>query len=78
MQPPAWLTEPPLFLVTGLPWPEDDHGAGMAEAALAVAPAVTHAVRPVGIDGQPVPVGRDLALMLDAGSQCAVALGKRV
>ena len=78
MQPAAWMTHPPSFLVTGLPWPEATDGADMAEAALAIAPAVTQAVRPVGHDGQPVPIGPDLALMLDAGSQCAVALGKRV
>jgi hypothetical protein len=78
MQPAAWMTEPPLFLVTGLPWPEDADGAEMAEAALAIAPVVTQAVRPVGHDGQPVPLVRDLSLMLDAGSQCASALGKRV
>lgn len=78
MQPAAWMTHPPLFLVTGLPWPEDDDGAEMAEATLAIAPAVTQTVRPVGPDGQPVPLGRDLALLLDAGSQCAVALRKRV
>jgi hypothetical protein len=50
----------------------------MAEAAFAIAPDVTQVVRPVGADGKPVPLGRDLALMLDAGSQCAAALGKRV
>jgi len=78
MQPAAWMTKPPWFLVTGLPWPEDSDGAEMAEAALAIAPAVTQVVRLVGPDGQPIPLGHDLALMLDAGSQCAVALGKRV
>ena len=78
MQPAAWMTCPPWFLVTGLPWPEDDDGAEMAEAALAIAPDVTRAVRPVGPDGEPIPLGRDLALMLDAGSQCASALAKRV
>ena len=78
MQPAAWMLYPPLFLITGLPWPEDVDGAEMAEAALAIAPAVTRTVRPVGPDGQPVPLGRDLAVMLDAGSQCASALGKRV
>jgi hypothetical protein len=71
------MTHPPLFLVTGLPWPDDDGDAEIAEAALAIAPDVTRAVRPVGPDGQPVPLGRDLAVMLDAGSQCAAALGKR-
>jgi hypothetical protein len=78
MQPAAWMTDPPLFLVTGLPWPEDSDGAEMAEAALAIAPSVTQTVRPMGTDGQPVPLGGDLALMLDAGSRCASALGKRV
>jgi hypothetical protein len=34
--------------------------------------------RPVGAGGKPVPIGRDLALMLDAGSRCAAALDKRV
>lgn len=77
MQPAAWMTHPAWFLVTGLPWPEDD-GAEKAEAALAIAPDVTRTVRPAGPDGQPGPLGRDLALMLDAGSQCAAALGKRV
>lgn len=78
MQPAGWMVRPPLFLITGLPWPDDDDGAEKAEAALAIAPAVTQMVRPVGHDGQPVPLGRDLALMLDAGSQCAAALGTRV
>jgi hypothetical protein len=78
MQPAAWMTEPSWFLVTGLPWPEDQAAAAMAEATFAIAPAVTQAVRPVGADGKPVPLGRDLALMLDAGSQCAAALGKQV
>ena len=78
VQPAAWMTDPPLFLVAGLPWPEDADGAEMAEAALAIAPAVTHTVRPVGYDGEPVPLGRDLALVLHAGSQCAATLGKRV
>jgi hypothetical protein len=78
MQPAVWMTHPPLFLVTGLPWPEDNDDAEMAEAALAIAPAVTQTVRPVGPDGQPVPLGSDLALMLEAASRCAVALGKRV
>jgi hypothetical protein len=35
-------------------------------------------VRPVGPDGEPVPLGSDLALLLGAGSRCAAALGKRV
>jgi hypothetical protein len=39
---------------------------------------VTLAVRPVGPDSKPVPLGRDLVLMLDAGSRCAASLGKRV
>jgi hypothetical protein len=78
MQAEAWMTEPSWFLVAGLPWPEDQAIAGMAEAAFAIAPAVTQAVRPVGADGKPVPLGRDLALVLDAGSQCAARLGKRV
>jgi hypothetical protein len=78
MQSATWMTRPPWFLVTGLPWPEDVDGAAMAEAALAIAPAVTQTVRPVGPDGQPIPLGSDLALMLDAGSQCASALGARV
>ena len=78
MQPAAWMTHPPLFLVTGLRWPDGDDGAEMAEAALAIAPDVTQTVRPVSPDGQPVPLGTDLALMLDAGGRCAAALGKRV
>ena len=78
MQPEAWMTNPSWFLVAGLPWPEDQAVAGMAEAAFAIAPSVTRAVRPAGADGKPVPLGRHLALMLDAGSQCAAALGKRV
>jgi len=78
MQAAAWMTRPRWFLVTGLPWPEDAGDAEMAEAALAIAPDVTSAVRPVGSDGRPVPLGSDLTLMLDAGSQCAVTLGKRV
>jgi hypothetical protein len=78
VQPEAWMTDPSWFLVTGLPWPEDQGVAGMAEAVFAIAPDVTQAVRPVGADGKPVPLGRDLTLMLDAGSQCADALGKRV
>ena len=78
MQPEAWMTDPSWFLVAGLPWPEDQPVAGMAEAAFAIAPAVTQAVRPAGADGRPVALGRDLALLLDAGSRCAAALRKRV
>jgi hypothetical protein len=78
MQPEAWMTDPSWFLVAGLPWPEDQVGVGMAEAAFAIAPPVTQAVRPVGADGKPVALGRDFALMVDAGSRCAAALGKRV
>jgi hypothetical protein len=78
MRPLTWMTDPSWFLVTGLPWPEDQANAEIAEAAFAIAPAVTQAVRPVGPDGKPVPLGHDLALMLDAGSRCAAALGKRV
>src|SRR5260370_2457474 len=78
MQPATWTTDPSWFLVTGLPWPEDQADAQVAEAAFIIAPYVTEAVRPVGPDGKPVPLGRDLALMLDAGSRCAAALGKRV
>jgi hypothetical protein len=78
MQPEPWMTDPSWFLVTGLPWPTDHDGAEMAEAAFAIAPHVTQAVRPVGPDGKPIPLGHDLALMLDAGSRCAAALGKRV
>ena len=78
MQPAPWMTNPPWFLVTGLPWPDDQADAEMAEAAFAVAPDVTLVVRPAGPNGEPVPLGRDLALMLDAGSRCAAALGKRV
>jgi hypothetical protein len=78
MQPEAWMTDPSWFLVAGLPWPEDRAVAGMAEAAFVIAPPITQAVRPVGADGKPAPLGRDLALVLDAGSQCAAALGKRV
>ena len=78
MRPAAWMTDPSWFLVTGLPWPEYQAGAEIAEAALAIAPSVTQAVRPAGQDGKPVPLGHDLALMLDAGSRCAAALGKRV
>jgi hypothetical protein len=72
------MTDPSWFLVTGLPWPEDPSDTDVAEAAFAIAPYVTQAVRPAGRDGQPVPLGRDLAMMLDAGSRCAAALGKRV
>ena len=32
----------------------------------------------MGPDGNPVPLGRDLALMLDTGSRCAAALSKKV
>ena len=78
MQPQAWMTNPSWFLVAGLPWSGDQAVAGMAEAAFAIAPDLTQVVRPVGADGQPVPLGRDLALMLEAGSKCAAALGKRV
>jgi hypothetical protein len=78
MQPEAWMTDPSWFLVAGLPWPEEKAVAGMAEAAFTIAPDVTQAVRPVGADGKPVPLGCDLALMLDGGSRCAAALGKRV
>jgi hypothetical protein len=78
MQPATWMTDPSWFLVTGLPWPEDHDGAEVAEAAFAIAPYMTQAVRPMGPDGKPVPLGHDLALMLDAGSRCAAALGKRV
>jgi hypothetical protein len=78
MRPAPWMTDPSWFLVTGLPWPEDQAGAEIAEAAFAIAPAVTQAVRPVGPGGKPVPLGHDLARMLDAGSRCAAALGKRV
>jgi len=78
MQPATWMTDPSWFLVTGLPWPEDQDDVEIAEAAFAIAPAVTLVVRPVGPDGKPVPLGRDLALMLDVGSRCAAALGKRV
>ncbi len=78
MQPATWMTNPSWFLVTGLSWPEDQADAEVAEAAFAIAPYVTQAARPAGPDGTPVPLGRDLALMLDAGSRCAAALGKRV
>jgi hypothetical protein len=78
MQPTTWMTNPPWFLVTGLPWPENQGDAGATEAALAIAPSVTQVARPVGPDGKPVPLGRDLARMLGTGSRCAAALGKRV
>jgi hypothetical protein len=78
MQPATWMTNPSWFLVTGLPWPEDKADAEVAEAAFAVAPQVTEAVRPADPDSSPVPLGHDLALMLDAGSRCAAALSKRV
>ena len=77
MQPATWMKDPSWFLVTGLPWPEDRADAEVAEAAFAIAPYVTQAVRPTGPDGKPVALGHDLALMLDAGSRCAAALGKR-
>ena len=77
-QPPTWMTNPSWFLVVGLPWPDDEPNAEIAETAFAIAPYVTQAVRPVGPHGGPVPLGRDFALMLDAGSRCAAALGKRV
>src|SRR5258708_17851098 len=78
MQPATRMTDPSWFLITGLSWPEDHADSEIAEAAFAVAPYVTQTVRPIGQDGEPVPLGCDLALMLDAGSRCAVALGKRV
>jgi hypothetical protein len=78
MQPATWMTNPSWFLVTGLPWPEDQAAAEVAEAAFAIAPSVTQTVRPMGRDGNPVPLGRDLSLMLDAGARCAAALGKKV
>jgi hypothetical protein len=78
MQLPTWMAEPSWFLVTGLAWPEGQDDAEIAEAAFAIAPSVTQVARPVGPDGEPVPLGRDLARMLDAGSRCAVALAKRV
>jgi hypothetical protein len=78
MQPEAWMINPSWFLVAGLPWPENRAVAGMAEASFALAPPITQVVRPVGADGKPVPLGRDLALVLDAGSQCAATFGKRV
>jgi hypothetical protein len=78
MKPATWMTAPSWFLVTGLPWPEDHSDAEVAEAAFAIAPHVTQAVRPVDPDGKPIPLGHDLALMLDAGSRCAAAHGKGV
>jgi hypothetical protein len=78
MRPATWMTNPSWFLVTGLSWPEDQADAEIAEAAFAIAPAVTQAVRPVGPAGKPVPLGLDLTRMLDAGSRCAAALGRRV
>lgn len=78
MQPPAWMTNPSWFLVAGLPWPDDHANTEMAEAAFAIAPYVTEAVRPLDADGKPIPLARDLSLMLEAGSRCAKALGKRV
>jgi len=78
MQPEAWMTNPSWFLVTGLPWPEDQDDAEVAEAALAIAPHVTQMARPVDPEGKPIPLGHDLSRMLDAGSRCAAALGKRV
>ena len=78
MQPATWMTNPSWFLVTGLPWPDDQSEAEVAEAAFAIAPDVSQAVRPAGPDGKPVPLGRDLAMMLEAGSRCTAALGKRV
>ena len=78
MQPAPWMTDPSWFLVTGLPWPEDQTDADVAEAAFAIVPPVTQVVRPVGPEGEPVRLGHDLALMLEAGARCAAALGKRV
>ena len=78
MWPAPWMTDPSWFLVTGLPWPESQDDAEVAEAAFAIAPPVTQVVRPAGPDGKPIPLGVDLALMLDAGSRCAAASGKRV
>jgi hypothetical protein len=57
MQPATWMTDPSWFLVTGLPWPEDQDDAEVAEAALAIAPHVTQMARPVGPDGKPIPLG---------------------
>jgi hypothetical protein len=78
MKPATWMTNPSWFLVTGLPWPEDQSDAEVAEATFAIAPQVTQAVRPARPDGKPVQLGRDLAMMLDPGSRCASALGERV
>jgi hypothetical protein len=78
LQPPTWMTGPSWFLVTGLPWPEDQPDVELTEAAFAIAPYVTGVVRPASPAGEPVPLGTDLARMLDAGSRCAAALGKRV
>jgi hypothetical protein len=78
MQHATWMTNPSCFLVAGLPWPEAQSDVEMAEAAFAIAPRVTQAVRRSGADGAPVPLGRDLAMMLDAGSRCAAALSNRV
>jgi hypothetical protein len=78
MQPPTWMTGPPWFLVTGLAWPEDPDDPEIAEAAFAIAPDVTRAVRPTGPDSEPAPLGPDLALLLDTGARCATALGKKV
>jgi hypothetical protein len=78
MKPAAWMTDPSWFLVVGLPWPETQAGVGVTEAAFAIAPAVTQAVRPVGPDSAPIPLGRDLTLMLEAGSRCAAALSRKV
>jgi len=78
MQLATWMTHPSWFLVTGLPWPEDQNDAEVAEAALAIAPHVTEVARPADPDGKPIPLGHDLSRMLDAGSRCAAALGKRV
>jgi hypothetical protein len=78
MQLATWMTDPSWFLVTGLPWPEEQSDADVAEAAFAIAPYVTQAARPAGRDGKPAPLGRHLAIVLDAGSRCAAALSKRV
>ena len=51
------MTDPSWFLVTGLPWPDDQADAGMAEAAFAIAPDVTQVVRPVGAGWQTCPAG---------------------
>jgi len=78
MQPARWMTDPPWFLVTGLAWPENPDNPELGEAAFAIAPDVTRAVRPIGPDGEPAPLGSDLARMLDTGSHCAAVLGKKV